>query len=284
MDVALLIRERLVELGLGQRELAAAAGVTESYISQLLTRKKAPPVALRTGLYERIGEFLRLPAGELARMAAIQRAEEMRSRATAPPVPLLPACRDLLLFKCKKARRAEVTGIFAKAPFGELERLVTQRILRELQAVVREEKGNEKWLRMLARARSCSYKQICESVEQFLVIDEFQITQELAHVFFGFILSSWDIQLKTFTLDIVVESLFASARVRRFEFVERPSPPPLEPGFKKFLAKRSLSRGATAEEIEQLRSLRFNRRRPTAIYYYRELQSLRDPLHFRSSN
>jgi len=41
---------------------------------------------------------------------------------------------------------------------------------------------------------------------------------------------------------------------------------------------------ATAEEIEFLRTLRFGRKRPTALYYYRELQSLRDPLHFRPAS
>ena len=43
MDVSFVIRQRLDEFGLDQRELARAAQVTESYISQLLTRKKAPP-------------------------------------------------------------------------------------------------------------------------------------------------------------------------------------------------------------------------------------------------
>ena len=43
MDVSLVIKHRLEELGLEQRDLAVAAQVTESYISQLLTRKKAPP-------------------------------------------------------------------------------------------------------------------------------------------------------------------------------------------------------------------------------------------------
>jgi hypothetical protein len=38
---------------------------------------------------------------------------------------------------------------------------------------------------------------------------------------------------------------------------------------------------ATAEEIEFLRKLTFTRNRPTPLYYYRELQNLRDPLHFR---
>ena len=42
MNIALLIRNRLKELKLGQRDLARAAHVTESYISQLLTQKKCP--------------------------------------------------------------------------------------------------------------------------------------------------------------------------------------------------------------------------------------------------
>ena len=40
MDVPFLIRHRLEELGLEQRDLARAAQVTESYISQLLSRRK----------------------------------------------------------------------------------------------------------------------------------------------------------------------------------------------------------------------------------------------------
>ena len=43
MDLPLLIRHRLKELGIEQRELAAATQVTESYISQLR-------VALSSGL------------------------------------------------------------------------------------------------------------------------------------------------------------------------------------------------------------------------------------------
>ena len=46
MDACLLIRERLAELRLDQKALAAAAEVTESYISQPLTRKKSPPTAV----------------------------------------------------------------------------------------------------------------------------------------------------------------------------------------------------------------------------------------------
>ena len=42
MDVCLVIKRRLEVLGLEQKDLAAAAEVTESYISQLLARKKCP--------------------------------------------------------------------------------------------------------------------------------------------------------------------------------------------------------------------------------------------------
>ena len=49
MDFPLFIRHRLRELGTEQRDLAAAAQVTDSYISQLLTGKKAPPAPERSG-------------------------------------------------------------------------------------------------------------------------------------------------------------------------------------------------------------------------------------------
>ena len=45
MDVSLVIKQRLEELGLEQRDLARAARVTESYVSQLMTQKKLPPAA-----------------------------------------------------------------------------------------------------------------------------------------------------------------------------------------------------------------------------------------------
>ena len=51
MDVCLLIKSRLEELELEQKDLAAAAEVTESYVSQLLSRKKLPPAPDRTDIY-----------------------------------------------------------------------------------------------------------------------------------------------------------------------------------------------------------------------------------------
>jgi len=129
VDVSLLIRHRLKELGLEQKDLAAAAEVTESYISQVLARKKAPPAPGRTDIYEKIGKALGLPSGELSKLAALQREEELRKKVAGPPRPLFKEWRELILRKCDPARQAEMRRIFEKEPFGELERLVTQKLL-----------------------------------------------------------------------------------------------------------------------------------------------------------
>ena len=87
MNIALLIRNRLKELKLGQRDLARAAHVTESYISQLLTQKKLPPAPNRTDMYEKIGRVLKLPHGHLSKLADQQRREHLRKRLEDPPGP-----------------------------------------------------------------------------------------------------------------------------------------------------------------------------------------------------
>jgi transcriptional regulator with XRE-family HTH domain len=64
-----VIKEQLEQLGLEQRDLAAAAEVTESYVSQLLTRKKLPPAPDRTNIYDKMGKLLKLPGGKLSKLA-----------------------------------------------------------------------------------------------------------------------------------------------------------------------------------------------------------------------
>src|ERR1051325_965922 len=129
MDVTALIKQRLKELDLEQRDLAAAAEVTESYISQLLNRKKAPPAPERTDVYEKMGKALKLPDGELAKVAEAQRREEFKRKLIAPPVPLFKEVRELILRKCNPEKEQQVREVFEKQPFGELERLVTEKLL-----------------------------------------------------------------------------------------------------------------------------------------------------------
>jgi len=284
LDISLLIRHRLKELGFEQKDLAAAAQVTESYISQLLARKKAPPAPGRTDIYEKMGEFLKLPSGELSKLAGLQRQEELKKKVAEPPRPLFKDYRELILRKCDSARQSELRRIFEKEPFGELERLVTQKLLDVAQRVAKEELESEDWLRLMAQLSRRSYEQMRVAILEFLDADVFNVSIENCVAFLDPMIESWDIDLKTFGVEVVLNRRLAPSRLKRFEFVEQEPQQPLalEPGFEQFLKDQSLSGDATEEEIEFLKLLKFKGRRPAPIYYYRELQSLRDPLHFPS--
>ncbi|HLZ45292.1 MAG TPA: helix-turn-helix transcriptional regulator [Gemmatimonadales bacterium] len=242
MDVALVIRQRLDELQLEQRDLARAANVTESYVSQILGRKKAPPAPERTDIYDRMDRFLKLPPGELARVAEAHLKEE-RMRRLGEVAPLFPELRALLLRKCAPAERETVRAIIERQSFGELERLVAQTLLH------------------VARLGG----------------DIMQVTPKHRSRLDGAI-AAWDWDPASFALTVRT----TAGEQKRFEYSERGGSDEPEKGLLEFLRDPLLSGKATAGELAFLKSLRFKDRRPTALYYYRELQNLRDPLHFRA--
>ncbi len=285
MDFPLLIRHRLKELGIEQRDLAAAAQVTESYISQLMTGKKSPPAPERTNIYGRMESCLKLPAGKLASLAEVQRRDALKRRLADPPAPLFKDVRDLILRKCTPAKEQTLRAMFEREPFGALERLVTQKLLDVVQRVTKGELDDEDWLRLVARLTGRSYEEMRVTVIEFLETDIFNVSAENCITFLDPLIESWDIDLATFGMEIVLNRRLSPGSPKRFEFMEHELATPFddEPGLEAFLQDASLRGDATPEEIEFLKSLRFMRRRPTALYYYRELQSLRDPLHFHRS-
>jgi transcriptional regulator with XRE-family HTH domain len=282
VDVCLVIKRRLEELGLEQKDLATAAEVTESYVSQLLARKKLPPAPDRTDIYEKMAKFLKLPGDRLSKLAELQRREELKKELTGRPAPMFGEIRGLILRKCVPGKQKQVRAIFEQQPFGELERLVTQKLLDVIKKVAKEELNSENWLHLVARLAGQSYEQLRVTLLEFLDTDVFTLSPENCVSFLDPLIESWDVDLTTFAMEIVLNRRIASGDPRKFAFVEtEPDQPEVEPGFKEFLKDHSLSGTATKEEIQLLKRLRFNGKRPTALYYYRELQSLRDPLHFR---
>ena len=284
MDVSLVIKQRLKQMGIEQRELAAAAEVTQSYISQLLTRKKLPPAPDRTDIYDKMGKFLKLPSGKLSKLAEHQRLEELKRNLGDPPKPLFKEVRELILRKCQRDKEKQIRAIFEKQPFGELERLVTQKLLDVIKRVARGELESETWLRLVARLSGRSYEQMRVILLEFLDTDVFNISVENCVSFLDPLIETWNIDLVTFAMEIVLNRRLAPGHPRKFEFVEKEGDQLSEelPGFKRFLRDPSLSGEASEEEIEFLKRLRFNGRQPTPLYYYREWQNLRDPLHFRN--
>ena len=282
MDLPLVIRQRLEQMGLEQKDLAVAAQVTDSYISQLLTRKKVPPAPERTDIYDKMADFLKLPSAELAELAKLQRREAFKRKIADLPAPLFKGVRELILRKCAPDKAREISAIFEKQPFGELERLVTQKLLDVAKNIAREELQNEAWLRRMARFGHRSYEQMRVILLDFLDADIFSVSIENCVAFLDPMIESWDIDLRTFGMEIILNRRVAPGEPKRFEFVEKEPEQPSEdePGFRLFLQDSSLSGDAVQEEIEILRKLKFKAMQPTPLYYYRELQSLRDPLHF----
>ena len=286
LNITDLIKHRLEELGHEQRELAAAAEVTESYISQLLTGKKALPAPNRSDIYKKIDAFLKLPSGELENLANLQRREELKRTIEEPARPLFQEIRELILQKCKAEKVKQLHPIFEKEPFGEVERLITQKLLDVAKGVAKEEWNNENWLRVIARLNHKSYEEMRVIVLEFLDTDIFNLSVQNYLYFLDPLIQSWDIDLVTFRMKIVLIPELGHERIKQFEFVERESEPEAneQPGLKDFLKDASLSRDTTLEELAFLKQLRFRfkGKRPTALYYYRELQNLRDPLHFQA--
>jgi hypothetical protein len=199
------------------------------------------------------------------------------------PAPLFAEARELILSKCAPERQEQIQAIFAKQPFGELERLITQKLLDVVKRVARQELQNETWVRSVARHSGRSCKQVRVLILEFLDTDVFHVSVENCISFLDPLIESWDIDLPTFGVEIVLNRRLAPGQPRRFAFVESEPGQPLEdePGLTAFLQDASLSRNVTRDEIEFLKRLKFKGRRPAPLYYYRELQNLRDPLHFR---
>jgi transcriptional regulator with XRE-family HTH domain len=285
LDVPFAIKQRLGELQLEQKDLAAKAGVTESYISQLLSGKKLPPAPERTDIYGKIEKFLNLPSGTLSGLADRQRIEQLKRNLSDAPTPLFKGVRELILRKCAPEKKKEVRSIFEARPFGELERLVTQKLLDVAKRIAKEELGSDPWLHLVARMSGRTYQEMRVTILEFLDADIFSISVDHCVSFLDPLIDSWDIDLVTFAVEIVLNKRLARGNARKFEFVEREPDefPHGEPGLEEFLDHDPFNAKATQEEIDFLRRLKFRGKRPTALYYYRELQNLRDPLHFRET-
>jgi hypothetical protein len=284
VDMSFIIRQRLRELKREQRDLAAAAQVTESYISQLLSRKKAPPAIERTDLYDRMDAFLEFPTGHLAAIAHSQRLEELKRKLADIPAPLFRELRELILRKSKPGTRIRVREIFEQQAFGELERLVSQALLAVAKGAARAGLKDEKWFRRAGKLARRSQQEFRALILDFLETDVFNISAEHCSIFLGPLIESWDIELETFAVEVFLNERLAAARIVRFRFVETSALPSAEeePGFKEFLRNPAMSGDANEMDLAFLKSLQFHGLRPSALYYYRELQSLRDPLHFPS--
>jgi hypothetical protein len=155
--------------------------------------------------------FLKLPLGELGRVAEAHRKEELKRR-LGDTAPLFPDLRDLLLRKCAPDELEHVRAIFEHQPFGELERLVARQ------------------LRQVAGLDS----------------DVLHITPKQRERLDAMI-ASWAWDAATFALEIKLSGRTVGWRRSRFEYAEREEP--VGRTARGVPADRSLSGTATPEEL-----------------------------------
>ena len=223
MDVSLVIVRRLQELGLGQRDLAEAAEVTESYISQLLSRKKAPPAPGRTDIYTKMERRLRLTPGTLARLADLERKAKLKRQLGEENEPLFPEIRAMLLRKCAPGQAAAVQAVFERQPFGELERLAIRAMAEVTRPIARQELQNERRIRAAARRNGRTYEQMRVAVLEFLDTERSAVSVASYAVVLDPLIESWEVDLVTLEFQIVLRSSLTDVRKWRFGFVAQPA-------------------------------------------------------------
>ncbi len=88
--------------------------------------------------------------------------------------------------------------MFEARPFGDLERLVTQKLLDVAKRIAREELESENWLHLVARMSGRSYEEMRVTMLDFLDTDIFNISVDNCVSFLEPLIDSWDIDLSSF--------------------------------------------------------------------------------------
>src|SRR6202049_2182589 len=110
------------------------------------------------------------------------------------------------------------------------------------------------WIRLVARLSKRSQKKMRRIIHEFLGTDVFSGSLEECVPVLDPLLESWDIDLATFGMEIVLNRQLVPDHRKRFEFVQQETEPAFgeESGLNEFLRDPSLCNGATQQEIEFL--------------------------------
>ncbi len=104
-------------------------------------------------------------------------------------------------------------------------------------------------------------------IREFPDADLFTEPMEDGLSFLEPLIESWDIDLNTFGVELVLNRRLTQGHRKRFEFVEREPDRPfdVEPGLEEFLKDASLGCDATDDEIEFLKELEIRAAAPDAF-------------------
>lgn len=209
--VSELISRRLKELQRTPGELAEAVQVPESYITDLLAGRRRLPVLGRTDVYDRMTKFLRLPRNELSTSA---RAEP--AAAVGPNRRPDQKVKKLLLELCEPNRARTLSRRLADRKGNPaLEMLIAQRLLEVAQGFVRRQLDDEVGVRVAANREGCTHSEMRMRLIDFLDVTADSLTVTDHEVYVRPRIASWDIDLETHAMKIVLRSREPEPRQQR---------------------------------------------------------------------
>ena len=209
-----LVRRRLQELKRSPEELAAAVEVPAGYIDALIAGSRRPPLPARTDIYAKMTSFLRLGRTEVMACATAERAGAVapRARATGPGARV----RDVLMELCEPGTARTLERRRAKGGGGKSELAgFLQRVLDVVQGSVRRTLDDPIGLRVAAAGNGSTYLELRFKVLEFLDVTAETLTIEDLNEFLRPRVTSWDVDLKTGVLRVVMRAPPPKARVRK---------------------------------------------------------------------
>ncbi len=131
----------------------------------------------------------------------------------------------MILKKCAPRSAGQIAAIFERQPFGEVERLVTEKLLEVVKRVAQEELENDIWLHKVAGFSGRGYEEMRVIVLEFLDTDVFHVSAEHCVSFLDPLIASWDMDLATFGLEITLNHRVAAEHLKRFDTSKAPRCP-----------------------------------------------------------
>ena len=189
VKVGQLLRRRLRELKRTPRELADAVNVSEDYMADLVAGRRRPPAPGRTDLYAPMTKFLRLHRNDLPTCARAERAEVSRQ----------------VLELCLPERQRVLQRRLSRPDGAELDHVIVGRLLQVAQGFVNRKLEDEVGLRMAATRDGCTYLEARMRLLEFLDADAESLTPRDCDEFLRPRITSWDIDLETHAMRIVLK-------------------------------------------------------------------------------
>jgi len=206
-----LILRRLTELERTPADLADALQVPESYVIDLIAGRRRPPNRDCGDLYDRMTKFLRLHRDELSRLRHTGRAAEANG-SRRPQIKV----RRLLFELCEPARAHAVNrGLTDRKRSPALEILIARRLLDVAQSFVRRQLDDEVGIRVAAKREGCSHTEVRLRLIDFLDVTPESLTVSDHEVYLRPRIATWDIDLETHAMKIVLRSRDPEPRRQR---------------------------------------------------------------------